>query len=298
MFGRKVHVFINAAQSESHTLHVAALVGDVKLVEALLDLGFLQKTSRLVVLTRRQETALHYDAAHPGDNTTVLELLLARGARLGAEALSGKAVLKFGLNALEVAVWNQHSPANAKFLLRYAVQNNRLEATNWQEMIDRKLYWDHMSPAELAVVESMDLVSEEQMKSSLLRMVNKNPEDDLPTVMFLPWDECDINEPYHYWAPETILQAILSANKTQHYFKTLLQYRDWDLEASDVKGRTALTYAIYYRRYEAAHMLMERNAVWKFRSCTEKLAMAAWLRENPQAEGRCLSWAARLEGMS
>ncbi|KAK8066038.1 hypothetical protein PG997_012785 [Apiospora hydei] len=262
-------------------LHVAALVGDVKLVEALLDL----------------KTALHYAAAHPGDNTAVLKLLLARGARIGAEALSGIAVLKFGLNALEVAVWNQHSPANAKFLLSYAVQNNRLEATNWQEIIDWKLYWDHASPAELAVVEPIDLVSEEQMKSSLLRMVSKNPEDDLPTVMFLveklfapdsqhsgylqPWDEQSYRQ-----------------KKTQHYFKTVLQYRDWDLEASDVKGRTALTYAIYYCRYEAALMLMERNTVWKFRSCTEKLAMAAWLREHPKTEGRHLSWAARLEGMS
>ncbi|KAK8034729.1 hypothetical protein PG993_009724 [Apiospora rasikravindrae] len=196
-------------------LHVAALVGDVKLVETLLDLGCPQETSRTVTLTGRQETALQYAVAHRGDNTAVMELLLARGARIAARAVHGMAVLMSGMNALEIAVWNRHSLANAKFLLSYAVQNNRLEATNWREIIDWKLYWDHLTPEVLATVEPIDLVSEEQLKSSLLRMVSKNPEDDLPTVMFLveklfapdsqhsgyllPWNERNINEPDHCW---------------------------------------------------------------------------------------------------
>ncbi|KAK7935454.1 hypothetical protein PG985_000949 [Apiospora marii] len=246
-------------------LFVAALVGDDKMVEILLSLNYPLEGSRLVDNVARQETALHYAAAH--------------------------------------------------FLLDYSIQTNDLQVSDWDFTFDWALSHSHMRPPLQALVDNTEVSSEESMQSVLRHLISTYhyDEDIKPRSMFLinnlfpvgskhrgytiPWDECNINAPYYPMEdPETVLQqAISTPAYTQKLLQDLLECRDWDLEATDVKGRTAFDYAIFHRVYDAALMLMERNAEWKFRTSAEKEAMARWLRKQPNTGGKPFHWAARLE---
>ncbi|KAK8003111.1 hypothetical protein PG989_002830 [Apiospora arundinis] len=293
-------------QGRISPLHLAALAGNLDTVEALLELDHPLETSRLHANAAKRETALHYAAAHNGNNTAVIQTLLAHGASLGTTAMNGK-------TALEVAFWNKVSPANAKFLLDYSINNNDLQACNWDATFIRATECPHMLHAIHALLKDTDAISEELLQSRLRYLIANGRENMTPTVIclieklypigqqhtgyILPWDSCDINSPdFPIRAPETVLQAaIAKPGLDQRYFRMILHLRDWDLEAADVKGRTAFRYAMYHRQYSAALMLMERNAEWKFPTTKAKEAMLRWLRNQHNTEDRPAYWAARLE---
>ncbi|KAK7953656.1 hypothetical protein PG988_014350 [Apiospora saccharicola] len=249
-------------------LHVAALVGDAEIVETLLGLNYALETSRTVENVARPETALHYAAVHKGDNTAVLGILLASGASLGTTAMSG-------MTALEAAFRNPTSPANAHFLLDYSIQTDDLQVNDWESTFTLALDRSHMRVPLQALLDKTEIISEEMMQSALRHLISYRhyDEDAKLQIKFLirnlfpagskysgytiPWDECNINAPYYPMeAPETILQQAVSKRAfNPRLLQDLLPYRDWELEATDVKGRTAFDYAIHHRVYDAAFML-------------------------------------------
>lgn len=160
-------------------LHVAALVGDAKMVETLLSLNYPLETTRLVDNATRQETALHYAAAHQGDNTTVLSLLLASGASLATTAMSST-------TALETAFRNPTSPANARFLLDYSIQTDDLQISDWDSTIRWALDDSHMLPPLQALMNN-PVVSSESMQSILRHLISQHryDEDTKSKIMFL-----------------------------------------------------------------------------------------------------------------
>ncbi|KAK6834320.1 hypothetical protein PG987_009014 [Apiospora arundinis] len=287
-------------------LHAAALVGDVNLVEHFLSLGFPQETFRQISGATFQETALHYAAAGRYDNTQVLRMLLDRGANLRSVAMGSQ-------TALEAAFTNAQWPVNFEFLLHHSIQNNNIHAVDWQRTLKRAVRCNGLLPVIKTIIEETDIISERMQKRVLLDLIKGSPIPSNDSFMFLigmlfppgqnhqgyllPWEGCNINAPYYpTWIAETILQAILAAPKFElRCFQAVLQYRDCDLEASDVKGRTAMQYAVYHHHYDAGLMLLERGSEWKLLTINEKLAMSNWLRKQRNPENRPRYWAARLK---
>ncbi|KAK8034730.1 hypothetical protein PG993_009725 [Apiospora rasikravindrae] len=295
-------------------LQIAALLGDVGGVRKWLERGCPPVTTRYRQGLNRQtivgtESALHYAATRRSDNSQVLACLLAHGADLNTRAMSI-------YTALDVALRNTRGGfKNAEFLVDYSIKHNQIPAGHWGDTLADAAIDDRMLPAVRSLITQTQAVTQDQLMQVLLnltRCMKGNPQKIFDLIMdvvfgpsptphgsLIPWNQCREKGPYRLWFPETVLQGLQMALwSDETHFERVLQWREWNINARDIKGRTAFVYAVHFRRYAAAFALLERGADWTDPGLEDLSGLARWLRARTNKGGdrsRYGHWAGILE---
>ncbi|KAK7967028.1 uncharacterized protein PG986_001305 [Apiospora aurea] len=179
--------------------------------------------------------------------------------------------------ALEVALENTRGGfKTAEFLVKYCIEHNQIPAGRWVDTLTEAAIDDRMLPAVRLLITVTQAVSQDQLMAVLLKLMrcrNGNPQKIFDLIMdvvfgpsptpdgyLIPWNQYRIIGSYRQWCPETVLQGLqMAAWSDETHLEQVLRWRDWNINARDVQGRTGFVYAVHFRRYAAAFALLERG---------------------------------------